>query len=498
MLQATKSAAFLLEAILLLHSSSIIVCTHAQDTETPSTGGATADLERVITINPNIGKDTANCISGEEPCKTLGWAFQTTNRRSSTKYFLERGTHILNTSTNTFDKSLSSLAFVGNATNSSDVVIHCTAENTGLAFEGLRTVTFLYLTFYNCSALRNSTTRDYQSYTSYAMPAKFYKFQVGLYFYLCTDVTMLSVNVSNSPSATGVVMYDTNGTNQITDSVFQRNIISINTTNTPSPNGGGGGFYVEFTYCKPGNADCNNKQESKETITGAKYQFLQCNFLNNQAHDSSIDKGTYLVEFKSDHVAFGRGGGLSIYVKGDSYNNAFEVIESNFEGNNATWGGGMLAEFQDYSANNSIKIMNSSFINNEVYYTATSGTGGGGLRLGHYVYHPSKYAAVPGNIINVDHCTFSGNKALNGGGVSISVARQNTSTDKLAEININDGFFFRNTARLGSAIHVDDFPLILVGLIADVHLARTYIQGNSVDYLKPLVLRMENYESVPN
>ena len=467
-----------------------MVCTHAQ-----STSGATANFEHTITINPKIGKDTTNCISGEEPCKTLSWAFQTANRMSSTKYLLEKGTHILNTSTDPFDKPLSSLAFVGNATNSNDVIIHCTAENTGLAFEGVHTITFSYLTFYNCSALRNSTTRDYRNYTSYAaLPAKFHKFQVGLYFYLCTDVTMLSVNISDSPSATGVVMYDTNGTNQITDSVFQRNIISSNTTFTPSPNGGGGGFYVEFTYCKPGNISCNNNQENEDTITGAKYQFLRCNFSHNQAHDSSSDNGTYLVEFKSDHVALGRGGGLSIYVKGDSYNNAFDVVNCLFEGNNATWGGGMLAEFQDYATNNTLNVVNSAFINNECYYKPTSGTGGGGMRLGHCVYHQSKYP-VPGNIINVKTCHFSGNKALNGGGLSISVARQNTSTDMLAQINIDDSLFVYNTARLGSAIHVDGFALILVGLIADVHLTRLNIEKNTADYLKPL--HMENYETIP-
>ena len=489
MLPSAKSTTLLLGVILLLHSA--VVCTCAQDINKSTEN--TANFEHVITINPQFGKDTNNCISGEEPCKTLSWALQTTHHMSSTKYFLEKGTHILNTSTDLFDKSLSSLAFVGNATTSSEVIIHCTAENTGLAFEGVKTITFSYLTFYNCSALRNSTTRDYRSYYSTSLPARFHEFQVGLYFYLCTDVSMLFINVSDSPNATGVIMYDTNGTNQITDSTFQNNIISSNTTTTPSPNGGGGGFYVEFTYCKPGNKDCNNNQESENTITGAKYQFLRCNFLNNQAHDSSSDKGTYLVEFKSDHVAFGRGGGLSIYVKGDSNNNTFEIADCNFERNNATWGGGMLAEFQDYSAGNTLNIVNSSFINNECFYTPTSGTGGGGLRLGHCVYHQSKFPV--GNIINVDHCHFSNNKALNGGGVSISVARQNTSTDKLAQINIDDCVFFQNTARLGSAVHVDSFALILVGLIADVHVARPYIEDNNADFLK--FLPIEDYEYLP-
>ena len=478
--------ATLLLGMLLLHST--IVCTLNKNTT-----GDTVDFEHVITINPQYGKDTDNCISGEESCRTLSWAFKATYRRSSTKYFLEKGTHFLNSSTDLFNKSLSSLAFVGNASNSSHVIIHCTAENSGLAFEGVKAVTFSYLTFYNCSAMRNSTTRDYRGNSS-SLSAKFHDFQVGLYFYLCTDVTMLFVNVSDSPNATGVVMYDTNGTNVITNSTFQNNIISKNTTITPSPNGGGGGFYVEFTYCKPGNKACNNDQENVATITGAKYQFLHCTFQNNQAHDSSSDKGTYLVEFESDHVAFGRGGGLSIYVKGDSYDNVFEIVHCDFERNNATWGGGMLAEFQDHTANNTLHIVNSSFINNECYYTPTSGTGGGGMRLGHCVYHKSKYS-VQGNIINIDNCHFSENKALNGGGLSISVARQDTTSDKLAQINITHGIFFHNTARLGSAVHIDGFALILLGLVADVHMTRPFFEANTAEYLIPLDL--ENHESLP-
>ena len=454
-----------------------------------STCTVAAGYSRVIAVDPIYGRDTANCISGEEACQTLGWAFKSSYRVSSTKYFLQEGTHFLNTSTETFDETLTSLAFVGNTTDSSRVVVHCTAENTGLAFNGVKSITFSHLTFYNCSALRNSTSRDYHNVTSTStLPAKFYDFQVGLYFYLCTDVTMQSVNVSNSPNATGVVMYDTNGTNRITDSVFQNNIISSYTTNTPSPNGGGGGFYVEFTYCKPGNVDCNDVHSNEETITGATYQFLWCNFTNNQAHGSSSDKATYLVEFKDDHMAFGRGGGLSIFVKGESNNNTFEILGCDFEENSATWGGGMLVEFQDHALNNYLHVANSSFLNNECFYTPSSGTGGGGIRLGHcvYMYHFTPPPSRPGNRVLIEHCNFYNNRALNGGAMSIDVSHQNTSNDQLAQIDIANSVFYHNTARLGSAIHVDSFALIIFGLIADVHIASCEFLDNSVEYLEPL------------
>ena len=457
-------------------------CTRCASTTTSNTTATT-----VITIDPKGGSDSPDCIDGKESCRTLGWALQTTYRKSSTKYFLEKGTHFLNTSTETFSGDLNTLAFVGNATNSFDVVIHCTSENTGLAFEGVKGITFSHLTIYNCSALRNSTTRDYR-YTPAEAPPKFHQFQVGLYIYLCTDITMLFVNVSNSPNATGVVMYDTGGTNRISDSLFQNNVISLPTTNTPSPNGGGGGFYVEFTYCRPGNIECSDASQDTATISGASYQFIRCRFLKNQAHDSSSDQGTYLVEFQSNHVAFGRGGGLSIFVKANSNGNTFEIQACDFEYNKATWGGGMLAEFQDFSTNNSLLISNSSFINNECFYTASSGTGGGGLRLGHCVYHQPKIITSQGNKIHIKNCHFTDNRALNGGAVSISVSRQDTTEELVAQIDIDDSIFYHNTARLGSAIHVDGFALILFGLVADVNLARNMFEDNSVDYLKYLNL----------
>lgn len=446
----------------------------------------TTEYARVISIDPRSGADTNDCISGKEACWSLSWAFRSDHRASSTKYLLEKGTHFLNTSTDTFDGNLNTLAFVGNATSSSDVVIHCTTGDSGLAFQGVKNITFSYLTFYNCSALRNSTTRGYHSTMSSSYdPPKLHNFQVGLYFYQCMDITMLFVNVSDSPSATGVVMYDTNGTNSIVHSVFRNNIISNPTTDTPSPNGGGGGFYVEFTYCEPGNLECIIAGETEATISGASYQFLNCSFLNNVARDSTSDNGTYLVEFQSDHVAFGRGGGLSIFAKGESYNNTFQILHCNFENNKATWGGGMLVEFQDFSTQNSVTISDCSFLNNECYYTPTSGTGGGGLRLGHCVYHQPKRSGLGNNVL-INHCHFSDNKALNGGGMSISVARQNTSTEQLAQITIDNCVFLHNTARLGSAFHVDGFALILIGLVANVKIAKSSFIDNSVDYLDTL------------
>ncbi len=442
--------------------------------------------EYVITVDPLKGNDTVSCIAGKEPCKSLQWAFKSDHRKNSTQYTLIEGTHHLNSSIEIFEK-LEKLAFVGRISNDSETVIQCTEENTGLAFVGASNVTFTNLVIENCSSLRNSSSRDYN--TSLIQTYKSLEFQVGLYFYLCKDVTMQNVTVSNSPNATGVVMYDTSGTNRITDCVFENNSIHCPVENTSSPKGGGGGFYVEFTYCIPGSKDCSDRDLSPN-ISESRYEFTRCSFVNNVANDSDTNLANYIVPSKADHVAFGRGGGLSIFTNGASSSNSFKILNCIFQGNQAAWGGGMFVEFHDTTQDNSVSILNSTFQGNKCYYWSDSGTAGGGMRIGFYVYEKT---SGMGNSINIQGCHFYDNSALNGGGLSISAALQNVNQENLARMTINHTNFDHNIARLGSALHIDGFPLILIGEMLTVHIKRCDFLKNSVDYIDPLGLQ----DSVP-
>ncbi len=73
--------------------------------------------------------------------------------------------------------------------------------------------------------------------------------------------------------------------------------------------------------------------------------------------------------------------------------------------------------------NNTINVVNCTFIRNKCNYTLTAGTGGGGMRLGHYVYN-FNYDPKGRNQINV---TSMSNSAMYGGGLSISPTLQDTS-----------------------------------------------------------------------
>ena len=436
--------------------------------------------DHVITIDPTQGNDTVSCIAGEEPCKSLQWAFKSEHRKTSTQYILVEGTHHLNTTTEVF-RELQSLSFVGQESKNNKTVIQCTEDNTGLAFVNVSDISFTNLIINNCSAFRESSSQDYN--TSNDLTYRSLQFQVGLYFYLCKYVTMQQVTVSSSPNATGVVMYDTSGTNQITDCVFENNSIRYPVENTSSPSGGGGGFYVEFTYCKPGSKDC---ADLSPDISQSQYEFMRCSFTNNVANDSDTNLANYIVPSKADHVAFGRGGGLSIFMNGASHSNTFKVMNCTFQSNQAAWGGGMFVEFHDTSWNNSVSILSSTFAGNKCYYSSDSGTAGGGMRIGFYVYEKT---SGMGNSVNIHGCHFYDNSALNGGGLSISAALHNVSQENLAQMTISNTYFQHNIARLGSALHIDGFPLILVGEMLTVHITMCNFLQNSVDYLDPLRLQ---------
>ena len=449
------------------------------------TGASAKEYEHTIYIHPNNGTDP-ECVTSNSSsisCNSLSSAFNVSHRASSTQYVLLIGTHYLDQFTPTFE-GLTTIAFSGSGKSFSDTVIHCTSNTAGLAFENVTDIMFSNITFFNCSAIRNSTSKNIYQDNSTS------PFYVALYFYSCRNVNMSFIKVDHSPNATGVVMYDTDGTNTITDSVFSNN--SIDPENHSLS--GGGGFYVEFTYCIPGDINCKNEQNTVISHTSrntrATYIFDNCSFLNNNARapQVSLDNSTtFIVPFRADHVAFGRGGGLSIFVKANASNNLFSINQCQFIDNSALWGAGLFVEFHDDTLGNEVSVTGATMKRNQCFFTAESGTGGGGMRLGHYVYgNLSHNENTTGNHIHISNCNFMNNSALNGGGLSISPTVQNVNQNQITTVLISKTVFSKNHARLGAALHIDKFVMILDGLILTVVMDDCTFNSNSVNYAQYL------------
>ena len=435
-----------------------------------------AEYSHTIYVDPVNGSNTTACLTdndASQPCRNLSYAFQ--YRNHSTQYLLHPGTHYLNNiASDSPFTHLEEIAIRGMGSGPEDTEVVCSTANAGLAFINVTNVDFANVTFSNCASLQNSTSKNFSS-DDFELSST----QVGLYFSLCANVSMDSVHVADSPQASGVTMYNTIGVNTFTDCSFSNNA-------NPSPVSypGGGGVYIEFSYCLPGNVSCENGTQDSYTDHNhdSTYNFVSCMFTQNEANSLNTSNASFLVPHREHHVAFGRGGGLSIFFNGDASNNTFTISDCIFSGNKAQWGAGMFVEFHDTSGGNNVLISdNSQFMDNRC-----TGTAGGGLRVGHCVY--GNEMASTGNQVTILESSFTGNVADNGGGVSISPTRQQAPRNELATVLISESYFYSNRATYGAALNIELYSLILDGDKPNITIAECFFFNNSVHpptYLRP-------------
>ena len=438
------------------------------------------DYDHVIHVDPS-NSDSVNNVScydqsKQTPCKDINFALAFPNRGQSTIFVLSpAATHNLtnNAFITVFSES-SSVAFHG---DNGTAVVEC-MDGAGLAFLNSTNITFNGVSFQKCGAWRDSTSRDFSS-NSFQLV----RIRVGLYFYNCRDVTMVNMSVLNSTEAVGVVMYSTAGVNYIAHSQFDSNRISESNKNES----GGGGFAVEFNYCKPGDNSCNETNYQTENNKNTVYTFEHCSFSNNRAVDQSgkSKTGVSILPINQTHSSLGRGGGLSVYFKAAAFSNHVRIHNCTFHRNHANWGGGLCVQYADHSIQNQVLVTESSFITNHCYFRhEQSGTVGGGVLVSSPVHYDFKQNdTILRNNITFDDCIFTNNRALTGGALAFVYTLQRFSHHKqLFHAIVSNSTFSNNLARLGSAVAVDHEYFYHEGELGDMLLADCIFSSNTIVY----------------
>ena len=327
------------------------------------------------------------------------------------------------------------------------VVVNC-SFGVGLSFVMASNITVSGITFWACGALRTST-----SYNMKKDDPAFVQFYVGLYFMYCRNLNLTFIEVVHTPG-TGVVIYNTVGSNVIKNSTFSHN-------NFQEGNGysGGGGLYIEFSYCDIFNTNC-----LKDNMSNVKYEYTHDSkfvisysyFIDNHANISTLLAKTesFILPYGHYHVAFGRGGGLSFYINGNANRNRVIIEKCVVINNTALWGAGILMEFHDQAQNNTFEITGSVIQGNCVRFNESEdqGTGGGGVRLGMFMLSKND-SLISGNRIVFNESIFERNIAYYGGGFSFYSTKTNIYhlSNKLEFLGCK---FFGNSARLGAAIDI--------------------------------------------
>ena len=420
---------------------------------------STSRVIYVDSSSPNATNDPSCWRGGvHSPCATLDWGLLAIHNYSSAINIIVRpGIYTFNSSEIGNFQRVSDINITGtiNIDDPSSlyesVIVKCSIGSraaAGFSFIYSSNISVSGIQFIGCQQERNSTSINSQNI--------FELINTTFYFLYCLNVQMYKISISDI-TGTAMVMYNTKGEVSIDNCTFE--------------NCQNGGLYIEYTYCDPmiDSGKCTNNSSTVNIEYTSKSQITVRNskFINNSA---TLPKGllnthTFILPHKQSHSAFGRGGGISVFIKGNASNNHVKVENSIFEKNSALWGGGIFAEFQDSAHNNNFSATTCTLRNNKVAMinsTSSGLTGGGGVRVG-FIYFENFYAS--GNEILFDNCTFESNEALFGGGLSFYTARQPTQHLLKNGFRVSNSRFNHNRARLGSAIDLSAWHPSLNGQV---------------------------------
>jgi hypothetical protein len=244
-------------------------------------------------------------------------------------------------------------------------------SGAGLGFVKVRDLKLVDLKFEQCGDLRNSTTLNTHTRNSTL------DFKSSIYILNSTNITIVNVTIEQS-SGNALTLFDTNGVVSIKSSHFLQNLVPESEKESYP---GGGGIYIEFTYCSPGIVgQCNNIGQRNN---GSRYHFQDCTFKNNDATSLSITPVPHNdpVAATSSPYALGKGGGMNIVFRGDATDNHIHIhIQScRFLNNTAVWGGGLHIGFENRVQSSAVFVTDSIFEGNVCPEHA-----GGGADVGYF------------------------------------------------------------------------------------------------------------------
>ena len=387
--------------------------------------------------------------------------------RNSTAILLKvRLTHLI---TSISFCGLMHIAILGTA--EPNTIVECKSQSyagekgAGLHFLSVRDVTVASIMFKGCGVLHDSTTLNTTTWNTTVSARR------ALYLDGCIDATFVSVHIVQS-NGNGLTLYDTTGTVNISDCTFVLNKVAQWEEGLYP---GGGGMYVEFTYCSPGHSYCN---QSTKDNNNSRYLITNCRFVDNTAQLLDAEVTSTARAQGTFFQGMGRGGGLGVFFKGEASNNTICVEECHFEGNSAIWGGGFYVVFQDSPLDNTVLVSDSCFYHNAAIGKGASG--GGAIDIGLLFFDED---FPQNNSLHFLSCNFTENSALSyGGGVGVFSSQTLEYRGLQNELSFDKCHWTNNTAQFGAAVDVspDIWNTLGSGFLPSLTFKDCTFQFNSV------------------
>ena len=382
------------------------------------------------------GSDSESCMTSNSlrnPCVSLSFVID--KLKNSSRIIALGGTHIIYSVLTISAKQDISLEGVDGAG------LLCVPSNetmgAGLSFVLLRNLRITGLTITNCGVLRESSMHN-------VTDGSILLFRTAVCLLNCTTVTIERITINHS-TGIGLTVFDTNGNVSIEGSNFSNNSVPESERETYY---GGGGMYIEMTYCSPGRIGRCDYQNNPYS-NGSFYTITNCMFQDNQATTLKEKASSFVQQTWSHSQRLGRGGGLAITVKGSSSHNKFVLLLCQFINNSALFGGGVDIQLQDFVTFNTVNMISCFLLVN------SAEEAGGGVRQGIIFYDCD---CIYGNDFGYDIVSFYGNSASWGGGMSLTASRTRLIGYTPNFIAFSKCDWLENTAPVAAAINLSPGP----------------------------------------
>ena len=361
-------------------------------------------------IDERIGSDTYNCSDIEKPCHSLQYIAQLSAAKTNVSILITSPFIVLKTSVEF--KEVINITLRG---YNDDASIMCRAAmDSGLIFNKSSNITLQHITMANCGQKASiHVTNDFEFF--------------AMMIYGATNVAIQNTRFSGNIGIS-LLMINTNGKVTISESEFVHSRIK-NCSNT-------GGLTVIHN---------SHYQIDHELFGGTNNSFYivaNTTFYNNSylSKPDTCKKDDYVI----------KGGGLQLLLFSGAASNIVVIYNCNFTKNFANNGGGMFLQAEGKSVNNRVIVSECTFYGNKIYHG-----GGAGVDAGVNTYNSS----IPiNNSFVFLLCNFTDNIALNyGGGLaffsSYGCIHFGNSAGNSLEINICT--FIGNKANGGAAVDLN-------------------------------------------
>ena len=398
------------------------------------TSCVSSQWSHIIHVNNENGSNVEECLTNSSvfsPCATLEYAVS--GLRNSSQILLSGGTHSIEHTINI--SALHNISLSGtsadHAGSASGSIVHCqNGSNAGLKFVSVSGLYISKLAFMNCGSLSESTTRG----ENFEMISQV---RIAALILNSTDIYIESTAFIDNRGI-GLALFDTSGLISVLNSDFIGNAVPQEEKHTYN---GGGGLYIEHTYCSPGLLDCNfqdNPFSSNSTVV-----ISNCHFSHNLATTLPRASSTLVHQEKTISHHLGQGAAISLTLKGGSYGNNITISDCRFEDNLARYGGAVNINFQDHATKNRLLFQRCRFIDNHAE------DGGGGLFVGIFFYEGD---TIVGNHIQLENTDFVSNTGAYGGGAHFAISQMRDSNLVPNSISFSYCSWKYNSAKLGGAL----------------------------------------------